>query len=186
MVATIGGTDLRVVSSPAAKNISLFRLVETIEPLPSRAHQEGRCASSRTWSAGCDGRFECARRAPFRSGRRSRVVLIPRRWDQVGGKQIRQATVATKPGHRGEYEGNRKTIARGMPECLGVPVVTTLVCFHPLHTRLRVHRAPGIPCALQFPGGVSAFATRARGAARRHSYASQLPRRCRLLVVTPC
>jgi hypothetical protein len=25
------------------------------------------------------------------------------------------ATVARKPGHRGEHEGNRKTIARGMP-----------------------------------------------------------------------
>jgi hypothetical protein len=52
-----GGTDLPVVSSSLAKNISLFRWVETaIEQLPSRAHQEGRYASSRTWSAGCDGR----------------------------------------------------------------------------------------------------------------------------------
>jgi hypothetical protein len=31
---------------------------------------------------------------------------------------IREATVATKPGHRGEHEGNRKTIAQGRP---GVP-----------------------------------------------------------------
>jgi hypothetical protein len=37
------GIDLPVVSSPLAKNISLLRLVETaIEPIPSRAHQEGR------------------------------------------------------------------------------------------------------------------------------------------------
>jgi hypothetical protein len=37
------GTDLPVVSRPLAKNIWLFRLVETaIEPIPSRAHQEGR------------------------------------------------------------------------------------------------------------------------------------------------
>ena len=28
---------------------------------------------------------------------------------------IAPMTVATKPGHRGEHEGNRKTIARGMP-----------------------------------------------------------------------
>ena len=40
-----------------------------------------------------------------------------------------QATVAKEPGHRGEHEISRKTIARGMPECFGVPVVTTLVCF---------------------------------------------------------
>jgi hypothetical protein len=33
-------------------------------------------------------------------------------------------TVTTKPGHRGEYEGNRKTIARGMPGVSGVTVVT--------------------------------------------------------------
>ena len=59
-----------------------------------------------------------------------------------------QATVATKPGHRGEREVSRKTIARGMPGETGVTVVTTLVCFHISHARLRVHRAPGIPCAL--------------------------------------
>src|SRR6201990_1702512 len=29
------------------------------------------------------------------------------------------ATVATKAVHRGEHEGNRKTIARGKPGCLG-------------------------------------------------------------------
>src|SRR4030088_90579 len=38
-------------------------------------------------------------------------------------------TVANKPGHRGEHEGSRKTIARGMPGRSGVTVVTTLVCF---------------------------------------------------------
>src|SRR5205814_7749664 len=60
-----------------------------------------------------------------------------------------QATVSNKPGHRGEHEGNRKTIARGMPGETGVTVVTTLVCsLHLSHARLRVHRAPGIPCAL--------------------------------------
>ena len=42
---------------------------------------------------------------------------------------IPQATVANKPGHRGEHEVSRKTIARGMPGCSGVLVVTTLVCF---------------------------------------------------------
>jgi hypothetical protein len=33
-------------------------------------------------------------------------------------------TVANKPGHRGEHEGNRKTIAQGMPGVSGVTVVT--------------------------------------------------------------
>src|SRR5258708_116854 len=40
-----------------------------------------------------------------------------------------QATVSNKPGHRGEREVSRKTIARGMPGRSGVTVVTMLVCF---------------------------------------------------------
>jgi hypothetical protein len=39
-----------------------------------------------------------------------------------------------------------------MPGVSGVTVVTTLVCFFTLHARLRAHRAPGIPCALQIQG----------------------------------
>jgi len=35
-----------------------------------------------------------------------------------------------------------------MPGETGVTVVTTLVWFFHFHARLRVHRAPGIPCAL--------------------------------------
>ena len=61
---------------------------------------------------------------------------------------IAPMTGARKPGPREEHEGNRKTIARGMPEMFGLPVVTMLVCFHSSHTRLRVRPAPGIPCAL--------------------------------------
>jgi hypothetical protein len=41
-----------------------------------------------------------------------------------------------------------KTIAQGRPDRSGEPVVTTLVCFFILHTRLRVHQTPGFPCAL--------------------------------------
>jgi hypothetical protein len=62
-------------------------------------------------------------------------------------------TVTTKPGHRGEHEGNRKTIARGMPGDSGVTVVTVTagVAFF-LPARLRARWAPGIPCALTFEG----------------------------------
>src|SRR6266566_4024210 len=85
-----------------------------------------------------------------------------------------QATVSNKPGHRGEHEGSRKTIARGMPGETGVTVVTTLVCsLHLSHARLRVHRAPGIPCALCFlwaEGFTHSSGTSRRGNAesRRH------------------
>jgi hypothetical protein len=60
--------------------------------------------------------------------------------------------VAKEPGHQGEHEISRNTIVQGMPGCLGEPVVTTLVCFFISHTRLRVRRATGIPCALLFEG----------------------------------
>ena len=39
-----------------------------------------------------------------------------------------------------------------MPVDPSEPVVTTLVCLFLSHTRLRVQRAPGIPCALCFMG----------------------------------
>jgi hypothetical protein len=63
-------------------------------------------------------------------------------------REAAQATVSNKHGHREEREVSRKTIARGMPGRSGVTVVTMLVCFFHSHARLRVHRAPGIPCAL--------------------------------------
>ena len=43
-----------------------------------------------------------------------------------------------KPDHQGEREISRNTIAQGMPDCFGEPVVITLVCFFHSHTRLRV------------------------------------------------
>src|ERR1700682_116068 len=48
----------------------------------------------------------------------------------------------------------------------GVTVVTTLVCsLHISHARLRVHWAPGIPCALSFLGEWFFAKTRAHRAA---------------------
>ena len=61
---------------------------------------------------------------------------------------IGAATVANKPETPGRARSSRKAIAQGVPSDFGVPVVTTLVCFFVLQTRLWVRRAPGIPCAL--------------------------------------
>src|SRR5579872_6700773 len=88
-----------------------------------------------------------------RGGRRSRVVLTPRRWRQVcgdnpasdGGKKARLTRKSTKE--------TVKTIARGMPGVSGVTVVTNSSCFLFLHARLRAHRSPGIPCALCWAKG---------------------------------
>jgi hypothetical protein len=59
-----------------------------------------------------------------------------------------EATVARKPGHRGEHGAAVKTIAQGRLGEPGVPVVTMLVCFFISHARLGVRRAPGFACAL--------------------------------------
>jgi hypothetical protein len=81
-------------------------------------------------------------------GRRSRVVLTPRRWRQVGGifrwRRWQQSPVTGE-----STKETVKTIVQGMPAEPGEPVVTTRVLFT-LHTRLRVHRTPGIPCALRY------------------------------------
>src|SRR6476619_942738 len=59
-----------------------------------------------------------------------------------------QATVSNKPGHRGDHEVRRKTIARGMPGDFRCDRGNyARVLFH-LHARLRARWAPGIPCAL--------------------------------------
>jgi hypothetical protein len=48
-------------------------------------------------------------------------------------------TVAKEPDRRGEHEGSRKTIARGMPGDSGVTVVTTCTLF------AAAHRRPAFP-----------------------------------------
>ena len=62
---------------------------------------------------------------------------------------IAPMTVAKKPGHRGEREGNRKTIARGMP-VIRLHLWRLRSCaFSKSHAGPWVlAEAPGIPCAL--------------------------------------
>jgi hypothetical protein len=85
-------TDLPNLSSPAAKNISLFDLVETtIEHLPSRTHQEGRYASVTNVERGMRWTLMAPQDERCVRGRRSRVVLTPRRWCQVGDDALHRA-----------------------------------------------------------------------------------------------
>jgi hypothetical protein len=67
---------------------------------PSRTHKRGGSRSSRTLGAGCDGRVG-ARDERGRRVRQNRVVLIPRRWDQVCGDDP-QAWLKS-PVHQGEH-----------------------------------------------------------------------------------
>jgi hypothetical protein len=94
------------LSSPAAKNISLFPKpksdVSMIHPVPTRGafrdrHERG---------MGCGGRGGIDETNDAGCGRRSRVVLMPRRWHQVR-QAIDERQWQKKPGHWGEHEGNR-------------------------------------------------------------------------------
>ena len=105
----------------------------------------------------------------FRAGRKrqdvrpSRVVLAPRCWRQVGGKYPADDG-DNKPAHRGEHEGNRKTIACGNAGMFpGGPVVSTLVCFHHF-----THETAGALGARHSPRpqGAEGFARLGRGARR--------------------
>jgi hypothetical protein len=94
---------------------------------PSRLGKRGVCAIVTKREAGCDGRGMSPDEGCCR-GRSSRMVLTPRRRRQAlrkhpqgdGDKKARSpGRVRNKP---------LKPIARGMPDCFGEPVVTTLVC----------------------------------------------------------
>src|ERR1700761_593329 len=78
-------------------------------------------------------------------GRRSRVVLTPRRWRQVAARKFAAAMVARKPGHQGEPEVSRKPSRRESRFDPVEPVVLPRAFFC---TDPRVRSAPGFPCAL--------------------------------------
>jgi hypothetical protein len=67
------------------------------------AHTEGRFAIVKDVGHGMRWTQAAHLTRALPCGRRSRVVLTPRRWRQVRGFNLR-ATVARKPGHRGERE----------------------------------------------------------------------------------
>ncbi|HYI29159.1 MAG TPA: hypothetical protein VD863_15070, partial [Bradyrhizobium sp.] len=74
-------------------------------------------------------------------------VLMPQGWCQVreklfaddGDKQIQIA---------GESAYKPSTIAQGKPDASASPVCSCAAYLYTLHTRPRVQRAPGFPCAL--------------------------------------
>ncbi len=146
----------------------------------------------------CDGiagqverRVSDHRRAGERccSGRQNRVVLTPRRWRQVRGVASAQPgldktyplmTVAKEPGHRGEHDISRKTIACGNAGRFRCTRCCSCAFYqYKVHTRLRVQRAPGIPHALSWaedsstPRALRVARSRSRIWIRRHCERSE-------------
>ena len=79
-------------------------------------------------------------------GRRSRVVLTPRRWRQVGGA-TRRRRWQTSPVTGESSKETVNTIAQGNAGLPGGPVVTTLVCY--LHTAHEAAGAAGTRLSLR-------------------------------------
>jgi hypothetical protein len=105
-------------------------------PRPS----EGRFAIVTDVGRGMRWTRHVKRRMTVARVRRSRVVLTPRRWRQVGG-MIRWRRWQESPVTGESAKQAVKTIAQGRPGVSGEPVVTTLVCFVLFRTR-------GCGCAL--------------------------------------
>ena len=64
-----------------------------------------------------------------------------------------------KADHQGERAISRKAIAQGMSDALRCPVCSCAHFSCILHTRPRVQRAPGIPCALRLPRATAIWKT---------------------------
>src|SRR6202167_1274667 len=83
-------------------------------------------------------------------GRRSRVVLTPRPWRQVGDDASHHADDGDKQA-RSPRRARSKLLTpsrAGMPGDPGATVVTNACAYYTSRTRLRVQRAPGIPRSL--------------------------------------
>ena len=139
--------------------------------IPSR--QEGRFGrSSRNVGRDCGGRVGHVRRTWARCGRRSRVVLAPRRWRQVRGDASHHAgdggNKARSPGR-----ARRKPLKPSRRECRDAsaePVCSCAFLVERKGTRDRgCSQHPAFPAPSAFQEGRSLDMTRARYAARRRT-----------------
>jgi len=113
---------------------------------------------------------------PCAMGQRQRHLLVQRDGRGVEVPCSGGSTEGSNTGGVAEQAVN--TTACGTPDASGAFVATTLVCFPLLHTRLRTHRASGVPRALSTGGRDVHLKTRAQ---LRREIAKLRPNRCRCL-----
>jgi hypothetical protein len=108
--------------------------------------------SSRTLGAGCGGRGG-ALDEWRQSGRRSRVVLTPRRWRQVLEKQASQGRRwQESPVTEESAKETVKTIACGNAGCSGATVVTNACAFYHTTRGCGCNGHPAFPTPSVFRG----------------------------------
>ena len=161
--------------APFAK-IFLFPKFVTYDLTKPSRPQEGRLAIVTIRWCGLRWTRRVARRAACR-GRSSRVVLIPRRWDQAC-RDDRQATGANKPGTPGRARSSRKEPSRR--ECrsdFGVPVLACVRRFRSARKAVGAFVHPAFP-APSFRRGTRICKTRTRNRAaglRLHVFSAVVP-----------
>ena len=136
---------LRTASQvPFRKIFRLTRRANQRYQLARLTRQEGRLAIVTKRAVGCGGRNARARRTRVWRTAKS-CGPDARCWRQVGGCASIQLDRARYPagdggnkaGHRGEHEGNRKTIAQGKPGCLRWTCMLVCAFLCALRTRDR-------------------------------------------------
>ena len=172
MICPTGKSPIWLSSPSCKKNLVFARPKSNLYPLPSRPERGAYRDRHGRW-AGCGGRGSVGRatgsqgglhareRSPSAltndaaSGRRSRVVLTPRRRRQVCGRQVGptgcgqasypQMTVTRKPITGESTKQAVKTIACGNAGCSGGPVVTTRVLSTFAHEAAGAAGTPAFP-----------------------------------------
>jgi hypothetical protein len=155
------------VQSPARKYSYLQRPQINCISITVPSHR-GATRDRHGRGTGCGGRG-CADNERRKSGRRSRVVLTPRRWCQVRAKE-RGRWWQESPVARESAKETVKTIAQGMPDASAEPVCSCAF-FCALCTRDRgcsVH--PVFPAPSDWRGRAIQSKTRAKRAARSRSH----------------
>jgi hypothetical protein len=123
-------------------------------------------------AVGCSGRESLREdeREPTRTAKPcgpDAPTLAPSSWEA----SFSGATVARKPGHRGEHEISRNPLRRESRIASAGPVCSCAFFCAFVHTRPRVQRASGFPCALLFfSGGGNRPKARAHRVARSRIY----------------
>ena len=131
------------------KNISVFQKANQAHIFAIPSHSEGRRPSSRTLD-GLRWTLVYASTTAWISVRQNRVVLAPVAGVKLSEKRKRKRQRRSQPRTRlrGDHGISRKAIAQGRPGVLRCPVCSCAAFLCKSHTRPRVQRAPGLPCAL--------------------------------------
>jgi hypothetical protein len=118
----------QTLSSPLAKNISLYFFWKSELWCTRPASARGAYRDRHEREAGCDGRDDVAGRAATLRTAKSCGPDTPTLVPSCAKLTLHAMTGARKPGPRGEPDISRKTIAQGRPDDPVEPVVTA-ACF---------------------------------------------------------